>query len=102
MELRPKWKVLFLTLSVCIAFSVLFTGVLAASILDHECIGEENGCPYCLQIKIAKIFLKTLNLVLLALFLADRLIILVPASQKITAFALFSYSLVTLKVRFNS
>jgi ABC-type spermidine/putrescine transport system permease subunit I len=62
MELCPRSKILFLILTAFIVFSVIFTIVLAASILDHECIGEANGCPFCLQIKIAKIFLKTLKM----------------------------------------
>ena len=102
MELRSKRKALFLALAICITFSVVFTGLLAASILDHDCIGEENGCPFCLQIRMAKIFLKTLHGALLALYLAVRLSFSAHNPLKFTEFALFPYSLVMLKVRFNS
>ena len=103
MELRSKGKTFFFALAaVCIIFTVVFAGVLAASIHDHECIGEENDCPYCLQIKAAVILLKTLNIALLALFLANRLSLNVPSSQKITEFAPLLYSPVSLKVRFNA
>ena len=60
MVLRSKGKVLFLALAVCITLSVVFTAALTALILDHECIGD--GCPFCLQIAMAKIFLKGFRL----------------------------------------
>ena len=102
MEIRSKKKALFLALAVCMILSVVFTGVLAASILDHKCIGEENGCPYCLQIKAAKMFLKTLSIAFLVLVLDDSLLLPACRPQKISEFAPLIYSPVSLKVRFNT
>ena len=102
MEIRSKKKALFLALAVCMILSVVFTGVLAASILEHDCIGEENGCPYCLQISMAKIFLKTFKIAIVIIFAALVFIFCAQISQKHTVFVLYPYSPISLKVRFNS
>jgi hypothetical protein len=102
MELHPKSKILFLALAACITFSHIFTLVLTASILDHDCIREENCCLFCLQIKMTKIFLKTLKMAAIIVFLALFFMNLVQQPQKYTEFATYPLSTITLKVRFNA
>jgi hypothetical protein len=68
MELRPKGKILFLALAVCIAFSVVFAELVIADDLEHDCTGE--GCPFCLTIETVNNFIKNLKLAALAVFLA--------------------------------
>jgi len=100
MELRSKGKMLFLAMAVCITLSVVFSGTFAATILGHECIGD--GCPYCQQITMAKIFLSTLKLAGVTFFAALCLIFLTHISPKYTDFPSCPFSPITLKVRFNT
>jgi hypothetical protein len=98
MELRPKRKALFLTLAVCIVFSVVFAEVLIAGEHEHDCIGE--GCPFCLLIETANNFLKSLKLTALTVFFSFSFLY---GSLLIAHCSLFTtHSPVTLKVRFNT
>jgi len=99
MELCPKRKILFLAIAVCIAFSVVFAGNLAAGEIDHDCIGE--NCPYCLIIEAGQNFLKTLKTIGFLLFTAF-LTLFVHISKRYTELIAFTLSPVILKVRFNS
>jgi hypothetical protein len=100
MKLRPQRKILLLALAVCIVFSFVFAEVLIAKEHDHDCIGE--GCPSCLLIEIANIFLKSLKLGGLSGFLAVCPALPVLSFQKYTEIAHCGFSPVTLKVRFNT
>jgi hypothetical protein len=100
MESRPKGKILFLALAVCIAFSVVFAETLIANDLDHDCTGE--GCPFCLTIETANNFLKSLKLGALAVFLAACPVFAVLNFRRYTEVISCTFSPVALKVRFNS
>ena len=100
MELRFKRKALFLSLAVCIIFTVSFTEFLTADYYEHDCI--EEGCPICLQIQMVANFLRTLKMASFTVFFASVLIFLAQTSKKLTEFVLLPYSPVTLKVRFNT
>ena len=89
---------LFLALAACMAFSVVFTGNLAAGDLDHDCIGE--NCPICLAIKAGQNFLKTLKFAGFLLFTVF-LTLFAHISKKHIVNAC-PLSPITLKVRFNS
>jgi hypothetical protein len=100
MELRPKGKALFFTLSICLVFSLFFAETLAVDDLDHDCIGE--GCPFCLVIETAHNFFKSLKLAALTVFLIVCLMFLIQTLNKFNNFFFFLNSPITLKVRFNS
>jgi len=99
MELRCKRKMLFLVLSVCIVFSVVFTETLSADNHDHDCTGSE--CPICLIIEAGHNFLKTLKFIGF-LFFAALLTFLARIPARNTWINAYNFSPVTLKVRFNS
>ena len=102
MAMRPKRKVFFLVLAICITFSIIFTETLTASILDHDCIGEQNGCPFCLLIRMAKNLLNALQLAGLIVFL---IVCFTPppaqTTKKHIRFIPSPNSPIALKVRFN-
>jgi hypothetical protein len=100
MEFTPKRKILLLSLAACIAFSVVFTVDLTAASHDHICSGDD--CPVCLYIEMAHIFLKTIRLAVIGLFLALCLAFSVQNHKKYAGYAAYLLSPVTLKVRFNS
>jgi hypothetical protein len=100
MEQRFKWKLPLLILAACIAFSVVFAETLTAGVHEHDCIGE--GCPVCLCIEAAECFLKTIKVAGTGLFLAACSVFSVQLCKKFAGSAVYSLSLVLLKVRFNS
>jgi hypothetical protein len=100
MELRLKSKILFLTLAVCIAFSVIFSVILITANHEHDCIGE--SCPICLQIETVNNFHKTLKIMGFIASLALILTHLVRYQQKYTEFTPCPYSPIVFKVRSNS
>jgi hypothetical protein len=100
MALHPNKKILFLALAVCIAFSVVSAETLAAANLGHHC--TEEHCIPCLQIEMAKNFLKTLKVVSIVLCFAVLLVIPVLNPQKYTGFNPYLLSPVAQKVRSNS
>jgi len=100
MELCSKRKILFLALAVCIAFSVVFTANLAATDIDHDCIGE--NCPECLHIETAKGFLKALKTTGSFTFLTGHLVFTAKTPENSTECTTYSQSPIALKVRFNS
>jgi hypothetical protein len=98
MKLRSETKILFIVLTACFAFSVVFAEIHTAA--DHDCIGE--GCPVCLQIEAAEYFLKLLKLTVISLLLwAAYSVFLAQNRIKITG-TIYRFSPVALKVRFNS
>ncbi|MDR0320670.1 MAG: hypothetical protein LBI28_04135 [Treponema sp.] len=100
MELRPKRKILFLALAVCIVFSVVFAEVVIADDLDHDCAGE--GCPLCLTIETVHNFIRNLKLGGTAIFLVVCPMFLAQTPPQSAEFAFSLNSPVALKVRFNS
>ena len=93
-------KTLLLFLLVCIAFSVIFTVVLTAALLDHEC--RMVNCPICEIIKAAKCFLKTLKLAALLIFLAFGIVRLSQTCPINSNYHTNPPSQIVLKVRFNT
>jgi hypothetical protein len=100
MEMNLKRKTLFLILTVCIAFSVVFAVTQTAIILDHNC--TKDDCPDCRQIEAAKYFIKTIKLALIGLFFTILLSLPCQIQKKYAESAAYIFSPVTLKVRFNS
>jgi hypothetical protein len=100
MELRPKRKMLFLVLAMCIAFSVVFTGNLVAGEIEHDCIGE--NCPVCLHIETAKGFLKALKTAGSFTSLTGHLVFTATIPENYAECTTYSHSPIALKVRFNS
>ncbi|MCL2066446.1 MAG: hypothetical protein FWG99_03160 [Treponema sp.] len=99
MRLCPKRKIVLLILAFCIAFTVIVTETLTAASLDHDCI--ETDCSPCFQIEAAALFLKTIKLAGIFLFLAVYLVLFLQ-TPKSNIFACFNCpSPVMLKVRFN-
>jgi hypothetical protein len=100
MKLNLKRKTLLLILTVCIAFSVVFTVTQTAAILDHNCTNHD--CPDCRQIEAAKYFIKIIRLALIGLFFTVLLAFSSQIQKKYAESAACILSPVTLKVRFNS
>ena len=100
MELCPKRKILFLTLAVCVAFSVVFAANLAAGDIDHDCIGE--NCPVCLHIETAKGFLKALKTAGSFSSLTSHLVFTAKTPENSAECNIYPHSPIALKVRFNS
>jgi hypothetical protein len=100
MELFSKRKVLFLILALCIVFSLVFTELVIAEDLDHDCIGD--GCPFCLLIETAHNFTKNLKLGVLTIFLAACPVFILQTFYKSSEFTISFQSPIVLKVRFNS
>jgi hypothetical protein len=100
MELRPKGKILFLTLAICIVFSVVFAETIIADNFEHDCKGE--GCPVCLTIETVNNFIKSLKLFALVVFLAVCPMFPIHTSKNMGYLSLSFISPITLKVRFNS
>jgi len=100
MELYRNRKILFLVIAVFIVFSVISAETLIASEHDHDCTGE--GCPVCLQIEIVKCFLRTFNLIVFFSFLAAFHEFFAAVYRVFNGFFHYIFSLVTLKVRFNT
>ena len=90
---------LFLALAMCITFSVVFAGNLAANDIDHDCTGE--NCPYCLHIETAKGFLKTLKTAGSFTF-TGHLVFTAKIPENYAECTIYSQSPIALKVRFNS
>ena len=99
-RVRPKRKILFLAIAVCIAFSVAFTENLAAGEIDHDCTGE--NCPYCLHIETAKGFLKTLKTAGSFSSLTSHLALTAKIPESNTECNIYPHSPIALKVRFIS
>jgi len=91
---------LFLTLAICIIFSVVSTVFLITNNLDHDCIGD--SCHFCLIMKTVKNFLNTLKLAGLALFLTFCLVYQIRTHQKYTEYITYFHSPISLKVRCNT
>jgi len=100
MELCPKRKILFLAIAICIAFSVVFTGNLAATEIDHDCTGE--NCPVCLHIETAKDFLKALKTAGSFSSLTSHLAFTAKILENNAECNIYPHSPIALKVRFNS
>jgi hypothetical protein len=100
MEPRYKRGILLLALAVCIAFSVVFAGNLAAGDIDHDCIGE--NCPVCLHIETAKDFLKTLKTAGSFTFFTGHFAFIAAIPENSAECAMYPHSPIALKVRFNS
>jgi len=100
MELRPKRKILFLAIAVCIAFSVAFAGNLAATEIDHDCTGE--NCPVCLHIETAKGFLKTLKTAGSFSSLTGHSVFTAKIPENNAECNIYPHSPIALKVRFIS
>ena len=94
-----KKSVLFI-LMVCIAFSVVFTIVMTAALLDHKC--RVVNCPICEIIKAAKCFFKTLKLLAPLIFLAFGIIHLFETCSINSIYCINPLSQIVLKVRFNT
>ena len=93
-------SMLFLILAVCIIFPVIFIESLASLLLDHDC--PETVCSPCLQIETAQLFLKTLNLAGIIVFLAVNVLLLLPIIKNNIGFVFYSLSPVVMKVRCNT
>ena len=91
---------LFLALAVCVAFSVVFTGNLAAGDLDHDCRGE--NCPVCLHIETAQGFLNALKTAGFFTFFTGHAAFTAAIPENYTECPIYSPSPIALKVRFNS
>jgi len=100
-------------MAACIAFSVIFTGILAASYLDHDHtegkihpIGPiaktEPDCPICQKIERAEIFLNALKLASVILLLISCFVFIVQTSNANKTHDACLLSPVALKVRFNT
>ena len=100
MELFPIRKIPLLALAVCIAFSVVFAGNLAAGIIYHDCIGE--NCSDCLHIETAKGFLKALKTAGSFSSLTGHLVFTAGTPENSAECYTYPHSPVALKVRFNS
>jgi len=112
MKLQTKSKNLLLAMAVCIAFSVILTGTLTVSYLDHDCIGgkihpigssanTEPDCPICQKIESAEIFLKILKLTSIVLFFTNCFAFIIQTPNVNTLHDAYLLSPVALKVRFN-
>jgi len=99
-RVRPKRKILLLVLAICIAFSVVFTGNLAANDIDHDCIG--GNCPYCLHIETAKGFLKALKTAGSFTSFTGHLVFTAKIPENNAELTTYPHSPIALKVRFNS
>jgi len=111
MWLFIKRQLLFLVFALSIVFTVIFTQTLIFTEVDHNCISEHESCQTttedeicqpCLQIEIAKNFLKILRQ-------ADINASHIPYSafpsmfiENNSEFNSFLQSPVDLKVRFNT
>jgi len=93
-------KILFLLLTVCIAFSVLSAETLIASGHDHDCTGE--GCPVCAHIEAVLCFLKTFNLAGVFAFFAVCYVFLAQFPRTYNESFCSILTPIGLKVRFNS
>ena len=104
MRLRAQFRILFLILAVFIVFSIVFAEILIAPKLNHECIGEENGCPICAQIRSVLNFLIALKTAEAVVLFALCLSFIIPKAvqQYIIEYSTYSFSLISLKVRYNS
>jgi len=113
MKLQPKRKILLLVIAACIAFSVILTGLLTASYLDHDhtegkirLVGStaktEPDCPICQKIERAEFFLNALKLASFILFFITCLVFIIQTSNAHKAYEPYLLSLVALKVRFNT
>jgi len=110
MKLQSKRKILLLAIAACIAFSVVFTGTLAACYLDHShtegkigsTIKTEPGCPICQIIERAEIFLNALRLASVILFFISFFMFIVQTSNAHKTYEAYLLSPVALKVRFNT
>ena len=100
MEPDPKKKILFLVLTICFVFLIAFSETIAAAEIHHDCRGEE--CSFCLQIKAALFFIKTLKIAGIALLFGFCLMFPNESPQKKAESFSFYVSPVMLKVRFNS
>jgi hypothetical protein len=100
MESRSKKKILLLALAICIAFSVVFAGNLAATEIDHDCTGE--NCPVCLHIETAKGFLKTLKTAGSFSSITGHLTLTAKIPEDNAECNIYPHSPIALKVRFNS
>jgi len=104
MAISPWKKIVFLTLAVCIAFSVASTIVLAAQSFNHTCCkNETSGCLPCLQIEAAKSFIRALRLALFFMLFAVCLLFHALSPKTYTSNSIISsLSPIALKVRFNT
>jgi hypothetical protein len=99
MEPCTKKKTLLLVPAVCISFSVFFSETLIGAYHDHDCIGE--GCPVCLQIEAADIFLKAMKLAGICFLLTACFVFLAYSAKERAELNFCFLSLFGLKVRFN-
>ena len=102
MGLRLKRQPLFFALAVCIAFSVVFAGIVVADI--HDCTDTHNSsieesCVDCVHIEIAKSFFKCFQNSICFSGCFDTSI---PVSFKNAKDSLNLNSLILLKVRHNT
>ena len=100
-----SWKkTLFLVLAVCVVFSAAFTILLTARSFDHICcVNEVSACLPCLQIEAAKVFFRTLKLALAIMLFAVCLVFHLQSTKtRSENNNIYSYSPVSLKVRFNT
>jgi len=81
--LPSKRKKMFAAFAAFIIFSLIFTMLAMAAILDHECIGD--GCPLCMAIKAAVSFLTSIKLIALFIFFAAALSFIIQKPSKKTA-----------------
>ena len=99
-RVRPKNKILFLALAMCMIFSVVFAENLGATDIAHDCTGE--NCPVCLYIKTAEGFLKTLKTAGFFAFLTGHLVFTAKTPENSAEYYTYPHSPIALKVRFNS
>jgi len=91
----------FAAFAAFIIFSLVFTMLAMAAIIDHECIGD--GCPFCMAIKAAVSFLTSIKLIALFMFFAAALAFIIQKpSQKPVSCNPCICSPVILKVRLNT
>ena len=96
MKLLPKRKIILLALIFCFVFSSVFTETLAADHHNHEC--GEPFCLICLLIETVN----SLRLASVAVFFVSCLVFSVLVFKGNAGFIDYSFSLVVLKVRFNT
>jgi len=100
MELNDKKKTLLLILAVFIVFGVVSAETLIAAEHDHDCIGE--NCPICLQIEVAKCFLRAFNLAGFIAFFIIFHAFFIQAHRIYYKLLYYFLTPIKLKVRFNS
>ena len=100
MLLYLKRKNLFAAFAAFIIFSLIFTMLAMAAIIDHDCTGE--ACPFCMVIKAAVFFLTNTKLAALFIFFTGTIVFLVQRFEKLLVFTACTYSPIILKVRLNT